>query len=573
MGCMYNAASKLSRLVRGVAVPALLISTLAGSITPAVAHFPNPIPAENAQTGSDKWELVTFLNEIPAKETLGEQEVVGYASDDSVAPGSTITFNVSVSPTRPLDKIEIYRLGFYGNKSGRLMTTLPVPPANTPNQPQCPLDSTTGRYECAWGGASALGFTVPTTWTTGVYIAKLYSTDPAKSAPNTFTSHVTFVVSDPARKADILFVVPTLSHAAYNNYPFDTVNNTGKGLFDFPESRGANTVSGNARAVKVSLDRPDILSYMSGFSLGNSDQAYDLHTVRWLERNGYNVNYATDIDVHENPQLLKQHSVVIVGSRAEYWTKELFDAFEQARDAGVHLAFIGGANGYWQVRLEPNSAGKPNRTVVGYKSAALDTAAPSGAQTTVRFRDTPVNRPEQTLVGVMQTYQLNATTTPLNYLAGYTVTNASHWAYAGLGLNTGDVITNIVGTTVDNLHLSRTKPVSTSYELIAISPFGAELHNSSIYTAPSGAMVWASGSLAWAWGLDRVDFRPSPDFDFVKPAVQRVTKNVLDRMSSSRSAARLRDSATPRRLPRRLSLALTRHTHGALAITALLPAG
>ena len=43
----------------------------------------------------------------------------------------------------------------------------------------------------------------------------------------------------------------------------------------------------------------------------------------------------------------------------EYWTKEMFDAAENARDSGVNLAFFGADAVYTQVRFEPSAAGDP----------------------------------------------------------------------------------------------------------------------------------------------------------------------------------------------------------------------
>ena len=49
-----------------------------------------------------------------------------------------------------------------------------------------------------------------------------------------------------------------------------------------------------------------------------------------------------------------------------------------------------------------------------------------------------------------------------------------------------------------------------------------------IYTAPSGAMVFATGSIQWAWGLD--DFNaPGLRTSRLNVAAQRVTANVLQR--------------------------------------------
>ena len=53
----------------------------------------------------------------------------------------------------------------------------------------------------------------------------------------------------------------------------------------------------------------------------------------------------------------------------------------------------------------------------------------------------------------------------------------------------------------------------------------------SLYTAPSGALVFATGSIEWAWGLD--DFN-APDLrsSCLCPAAQQITRNVLRRFGA-----------------------------------------
>ena len=50
-----------------------------------------------------------------------------------------------------------------------------------------------------------------------------------------------------------------------------------------------------------------------------------------------------------------------------------------------------------------------------------------------------------------------------------------------------------------------------------------------IYQAPSGALVFATGSMQWNWGLDGYNARPSRRAK-VSAAAQQVTRNVLNRM-------------------------------------------
>jgi len=51
--------------------------------------------------------------------------------------------------------------------------------------------------------------------------------------------------------------------------------------------------------------------------------------------------------------------------------------------------------------------------------------------------------------------------------------------------------------------------------------------NSTIYTAPSAAMVFAAGTIQWSWGLDSFGGGAS----YVNAGVQRMTSNILARFT------------------------------------------
>ena len=63
---------------------------------------------------------------------------------------------------------------------------------------------------------------------------------------------------------------------------------------------------------------------------------------------GYDVSYQTDVDTQRDPNSLLQHRLVLDNGHDEYWTKEMFDAFDGARP-GDDLAFMGANDAYWQV--------------------------------------------------------------------------------------------------------------------------------------------------------------------------------------------------------------------------------
>ena len=297
-----------------------------------------------------------------------------------------------------------------------------------------------------------------------------------------------FVVKD-GRPAPYLYQQAVLTDQAYNNYPNNHL--TGKSLYSF-NSYGPNTVAGETRAVKVSFDRP-----YADYGFPEVDA---IEFIRWIERSGYDVTYSTNVDTHANGSALLTHKAFMSIGHDEYWSKPMFDAVQAARDAGVGLAFFGADAVSVQVRIESATDGEPNRVVVCYKSAALDPV--QGPTTTVAWRSAPVNRPEQALRGIQDTFHAI-----VNSNVDYVVNNSSHWIYAGTGFKDNDVVPGIVGYESDRFMTGFPAPNSTNQTLLSHSPFtnnegGAEYQNSSIYQAPSGAWVFSSGTMSWSWGLD-----------------------------------------------------------------------
>jgi len=410
----------------------------------------NPIVLENQQPGSNAWMWSgPFANDL-------NQQIKGFASATSVNQNESITFYVTVNPAQTYT-IDISRIGWYGGLGGRLR--LHAGPLDGVQQPPCSLDANTGMIACNWAASYTL--TVPSDWTSGVYVALLTNAQG-------FQNYVTFVVRD-GRPAAFLLQHPVATDQAYNNYPDD--NTTGKSLYNYNSFGAPTGITGEPRALKVSYDRP-----MADGGAGASLFNWEIQLIRWLERSGYDVTYSTSIDTHANGAELGNHKAFFSSAHDEYWSKEMFDAVEAARDAGVNLAFFGANSVYTQVRYEPSATGVPNRVMLCYRWTPDPVQGPT---TTTEFRSPPVNRPEQTLVGVQYFLTLPN--------ADYIVTNSSHWAYAGTGFRNGDAVRGIVGYEADIYMPNFPAPNSTNQTLLSVSP--------SPYTDSTGAIINASSSI------------------------------------------------------------------------------
>jgi hypothetical protein len=537
----------------------------------------NAIQSENQKPGTSAWQigLSPYAN---SNDT--DQWIRGYASKASINKGEQITFNVTVNPyswkaTNPQPPvpytIDVYRIGWYGGLGGRLMKHLgPFPGKQQPGgtssggvtSPGCPYDSSTGMIECQWSG-DGLGngsYTLDTSlppdgsgsadWTSGIYVALLTTNQvqyPTGCGPSgtlpcdpDHQSYIIFVVREDGRSSAILYQQPVASYQAYNNYPDD--GQTGKSLYD-SGSYGPPTTLGTQRAVKVSFDRP--YTYTDHTGAGDFLH-WELYFVRWMERSGYDVTYSTDIDTHVAGANLLQHKAVLSVGHPEYWTHEMRQAFEAARDGGTSLAFFSANAVYSQVRFEPSpTTGAPNRVVVAYKDANLDPvnnpANPgyNPSLTTVPFRSSPLNNPEQSLIGIMYADYFNADNPALPYV----VQNSNNWVYTGTGLANGSSVPGILGYELDQYFSNAPGPIAdtATYVLLSNSPFaganGQNFGNSSIHEAPSGAWVFGAGTIDWSWGLD--SYVPPPGINTrgvaaPSAAIQQATTNILNKFLISR---------------------------------------
>ena len=410
----------------------------------------NPIQVENALPGTTAW--------VPHNQGSGRALDI-YASEVSVLPGEAIHLHVSTNPVARY-RIDVYRLGWYGGAGGRLIGCVPACGSDKQGVAYSvpPLDSN-GFVDAGWPVTDT--FTVPASAVSGYYWLTATLTSGSLAGG---THNFPLIVREPAAQhAPALAIAPVNTWQAYNDWG-------GKSTYSSPP------------AVKVSFNRP----------YSDMTPRYDLDLIRWLEREGYYVSYTTDVDVHFDPGSLLQHTLVMTVGHDEYWSKQERDGIGAARDSGVNLAFMGANTGYWQVRLDDGG-----RTLVEYRSATNDPSA-DPATKTVQFRDLVPPRPECELLGVQYDYGIVSSGDPPR---DYTV-NASAlgdaW-FAGSGFVSGDVVRDVVGYEWDKITPGCATPSLTRFFHYSGTPSDADAVR---YTAPSGARVFAAGSLGFVYGLE-----------------------------------------------------------------------
>ena len=155
------------------------------------------------------------------------------------------------------------------------------------------------------------------------------------------------MVRNDSRSSDIVFQTSDTTWQAYNDW-------------------GGASFYGQARASAISYNRP----FTSTFP--HSPLGPEFAAIQWLERNGYDVAYISGVDTADrNGAALLNHDVFLSVGHDEYWSGEQRANVENARDAGVNLAFWSGNEVYWKTRWEPSIAANAAdfRTLISYKES------------------------------------------------------------------------------------------------------------------------------------------------------------------------------------------------------------
>ncbi|MFC7724026.1 DUF4082 domain-containing protein [Nocardioides sp. GCM10028917] len=485
---------RLLALVLVAALNALLGPLALGGPAPANAADPcapggNKIACENSKPGTDPdvWEI----------DGAGDPQIQGFATDISVNVGQRIDFKIDTSASSYT--VDVYRMGYYQGLGARKIASV-TPSASLPqNQPNCITDLTTDLYDCGNWGVSA-SWNVPATAVSGVYIAHV-----KRSTGD--GSHITFIVRDDASTSDVVFQTADPTWQAYNTYG---------GAFFY----GGGS---NGRAYKVSYNRPVLTR---GREKGRDFfMSAEYAMVRFMERNGYDVSYIAGVDSDRRGNLIRNHKVFLSVGHDEYWSKAQRANIEAARDAGVHLQFLAGNEGYWKTRYQPSIDGSNTayRTLTSYKETWSNAKIDPDPEWTGTWRDprfAPPSRgagvPENALVGTQ--YQVNFSdlavqvsaaegklrlwrNTPLSTMSSGTASLAPHT----VGYESNEDVDN--GHRPDGLvRLSTTVGAVPEYlqDFGNTVASGTTRHNLTMYKAPSGALVFSAGSVQWTWGLDAV---------------------------------------------------------------------
>ncbi|HEX6468930.1 MAG TPA: N,N-dimethylformamidase beta subunit family domain-containing protein [Streptosporangiaceae bacterium] len=409
------------------------------------------VAAENAKPGTADWRV---------RHGGAPHEIEGYADHVSVLPGQP--FRLFVSTRSKGYTVEAFRMGWYGGaqarlvwRSGRMAGSVQAPAR---------IEGKTNTVVAPWHPS----LTVPTTgWPEGDYLVRLDADTGAQH-------YVPITLRSAAATGKIVLLNGTTTWQAYNLWG-------GRSLYSGPYGFAS-------RSRAVSFDRPYDKSGATKFL------AYEQPAVALAEKLGLPLAYATDNDLHRDPNLLRGARALTVLGHDEYWSSVMRRRVTGARDQGVNIAFLGANELNRHIRFAPTKLGQ-DRLVICYKEADDPIAKDDPSEVTVdwRFADPP--RPESDLTGVY--YECN----PVQ--ADYVVYDPKNWLFAGTGVRRGQRFTGMVGPEYDRVN--PIVPTPRPIEVLAHSPLtcngSSSYADSAYYTVPSGAGVFAAGTMRWVCAL------------------------------------------------------------------------
>jgi hypothetical protein len=535
----------ITRCLRAAGLASLLLCSF------LQAQQLNLIQKENRQPGTTDWQLTN-----PAD----NRQIEGYASLTSVAVGGDISLFVNTADATY--SLQVFRMGWYGGKGGRKVGGPQV--LNGVQQVTPTPDPTTGVLECKWTHPFTIH--VPSSWLSGIYLVKLRGNTSGKE------SYIIFTVRD-SRRAAIVFQQSVITYQAYNPWPGGPGNGwVGVSLYEFNTNLAFQGLPGYRRgkeggiqAEQVSFSRPyrtdliantpvtiysQTVSPYYGMGAGDflhniAPAGMDFNMVRWLEHEGYDVTYITDVDTHENVNQLLRAKGYISAGHDEYVTEQMKANIIQARDQGVSLGFFGANYIYWPVQLFPDLSGTPDRTISlaptnrcviphpgdpdpddpsapfdinPAETYACSSNADCATGEACKYKESDyashldsngVSETEQLVAGGM--WDLNQAVIDSDDIVVPVDAPLSHWVFANTSLHIGDFIPGLIGTEYNETSSDPTiTPPGLQTLLHTQAPnFGVSPPiyypfdwSMTIYQSSSGAWVFNVATNQWSWGLD-----------------------------------------------------------------------
>lgn len=411
-----------------------------------------------------------------------------YSPQSSALPGDKVAIHVSTSANEWT--VEAFRIGDYDGLGGVRIAQLGPFPGTKQGGPK--QVGSTRTMVAGWSESASID---TTGWPPGFYLLH--------AVANKKRTEIPLVVRSASADGAVAVICSAATWQAYNLWG-------GRSLY------GNTALNLAERSYAVSFDRP---YNERGRGLLYS---FEIPVARVAEESGVPLAWMTNIDVTLNPNILDGAKGAASTGHDEYWSIPYHDALVKLRDAGGNLAFFGANTCYWRVRI-PDSGSQAGQLVTCYKSAALDPVKNS-PQTTVRWRDQPYPRPENTITG--QLYDAYPASGALK------IRDPDFFLFEGTGVTEGSTFPGLIGPETDRYYDLPTTP--RPLQIPALSEFKSHGKTTwstvTYYTTSSGAGVFTTGTMGWVRSLPRTSkIKGIPDE--TTAFAKQVTINVFKQMA------------------------------------------
>lgn len=426
---------------------------------------------------------------------------------------------------------------------------------------------------CGWPTAATV--TVPADWRSGYY--QVTATTAEDDIP-VEEFHAFFVVRAATPTAPILLVLATNTYAAYNFYGGGSLyqnRDSGLGIqesqvsirrpwmpgfltkpdyYDIHvESRSSN-VNAEDRFLRHSVSGVPFMACAAGWD------NWERVLVEWAEREGYELDYAINSDLQLHPELLSGYRLMLSVGHDEYWSPEMRDTVEAFIHGGGNVCFLSGNTSIWKAWVAEDGA---------------TLGCVRGRATAYLGKD--VGRPESRMTGVSYWYAgfSRFHSVAPNGPRGFLVYRPEHWIFEGAGVGYGDLIGDngiVLRYELDGcpIRMENGLPYPAEFhdahpslEIVGMAPAAlepgdfpgltfaevAEMYcsfdpraaeyvgngrgHATMAISTNGGTVFSAGTTDWTNGLKGGD-----------PAVEQVTRNLLDRLSGALTALEPSPGAT-----------------------------
>ena len=218
-------------------------------------------------------------------------------------------------------------------------------------------------YDCGWKAAET--FHVPKNAKTGIYAA--WFNFELEGKPHRYP--VTFVVNKArdAPRAPLLLMCASTTWRAYGGTPF--AKNVPDENRNWPTGGQVNDAA-NPPAYCFYRDHahgqptyklglhipwpvagPDVRYSPSGVGYSHLMRG-ERFTHVWLEKQGYDFDVITNLDLHRDPALLNGYKALIINGHDEYWSARMYDGLDRYLKKGGAAAVLSGNTMFWRITVD-----------------------------------------------------------------------------------------------------------------------------------------------------------------------------------------------------------------------------